>query len=781
MLAVNFIGKYSLSQLMNWEKLANKIIKNDFFTKGYIWYAFFLISFTIGAFLRFYELSSAPNTLYIDEMQDLVGAKLALSDILPINSFSEFQNDFTLTLNGYFLSIWLFPKSVGIASRFPVALYGSLIPLPLFFLTKELFKTNITAFISSFLWEFSPLSIFMSRYAVSVELYPLFFFLVFIYLFVLFYEHKSNRSRRKIFFLVVVLSVIIISRDVLIWSIQDVVLLALFLLIFKIVSSRLNHTVNRRREYFLFAFVITIIAVILTILTFAKSTLLSLVSLPSNFSLYSIPIEDSINQLIIRIYYFLLPQNFIIFSLYPVNFFIIAPSRTPTLFISEALLAIPSFIFVVFNLIKKKMFFEYSLLLILFFGGLLSAIVNTANSPVFVVESEAIFSFPALTIMMACFTVYILRNHSAKLSNSTKKILKLYFARIIVIGVAILFVFNLYGFEVNIFNNYDKYSTSNPSTPLYPYYGLNLASNYLVRHNLTNDTIYYYPNTSLRGYVTLSTNNDINFYFYSMEYPLIYLKAYSNNTILSISLLNPYQLPVIRNPNPVIILSQNNSYAFYLANNGFTVNVLDTIDRPNGVIAWQILMVTAQTSGFNRLFTNSVLLSSVDNQTSIPINASLSSVYAHNFTLITVFELASFNQSNRFHELFSSNNGTINIGYSVGSNFPWVPPSLANSSFPYFQIQTINPHFGKIVAPIEPLQSNSIYLLALTFSNGIFSFYINSTLISSWTPGYQLYNLSTIFLENYEQSHVFAMLLQSCVNAGTEAGLYLNLTEEAFP
>lgn len=152
--------------------------------------AFLSVILILGGFLRFYNLGGSPPSLNWDEAglgYNAYSISETLKDeygvFLPIftRSFDEYKS--TLPLYLMIPSIKLLGlNELGV--RLPSALLGTLAIFIVFFLAKELFKDEIIALVSSFVFAIEPWSVHLSRVYQEANTAMFFFllgFLLFLY------------------------------------------------------------------------------------------------------------------------------------------------------------------------------------------------------------------------------------------------------------------------------------------------------------------------------------------------------------------------------------------------------------------------------------------------------------------------------------------------------------------------------------------------------------------------------------------------------------------------
>ena len=159
--------------------LSNRLVKK-------IQLVVLLLIFTIGFAYRIVNLGINLPGLYNDELYVLLSAYAQLYHIgyLTVSGYNIFDFVF-YTINGYIPSIMLFHANP-FSTRFPVALYGSLMVFPIYLLANELLRNKKIALISALFWAISPSAVVTSRVGYGVEIFPLFVFLFAIYFWIKF-------------------------------------------------------------------------------------------------------------------------------------------------------------------------------------------------------------------------------------------------------------------------------------------------------------------------------------------------------------------------------------------------------------------------------------------------------------------------------------------------------------------------------------------------------------------------------------------------------------------
>ena len=566
----------------------------------------------INVILRVLFLGRTPPSLYIDEINDLRTSQYWVTNASILNlSFTGLRVSLFEILSGNSFAVLVFRSEVNIAARFSVFIYSLLICLPLYRVSKELYGKRAIGWLSVLVWLYSPLSFFMGLYATSLELMPLFYFLIFIFFLVKLRKNMYKASRNWIY-LIIVTFLLLFIRDNLAWSFLDLAFTVLMLFLYETFTK--NGAIRRKfsikQEVALLSVVFALIGAGWILLIRRLSSYL----LSASLNLALLPFFEAIVIFFVRFYYFIAPYNLILLSPFPSFSLRYLPGFTPMFFLSEGIILFPTIGYSIFSLHKKKDSFQNFILLSLAVGGYLAPILSLANAPSFAVESETIFAFPALAILISVFSLRLLGLTKKRTTLRFRTIYLHYkaVALTVIIFLLALMLINVTGFFVDLSFHYNNHVVDDSNSNFYPYYGLRQSADYIVSHNLTSYPLYYYPNTSYNNWVNLTTSGWISYWFYSEGYPFQYLNEYSHGKIKSINLIEPNTFPAIES-GWVIVLSQNISYSKILAKSGYSVQILYEVLRPDKQIAWQIIKVTTNLTEALEIIQNVTLANNSQN------------------------------------------------------------------------------------------------------------------------------------------------------------------------
>lgn len=131
-----------------------------------------LIIVLLALLLRFYHLSSLPNSVHRDELINayvgryiLQNGKDLYGNPWPIFYFNKF-GDYPPILPMYIMGIATFFFGISeFAMRFPAALMGSLTIIPLYYIAKNIYKSNKIALLSALFLAILPWHIVLSRFS----------------------------------------------------------------------------------------------------------------------------------------------------------------------------------------------------------------------------------------------------------------------------------------------------------------------------------------------------------------------------------------------------------------------------------------------------------------------------------------------------------------------------------------------------------------------------------------------------------------------------------------
>ena len=721
----------------------------------------------VGVFLRLLFIGRVPSTLFIDEINHLTNAQNWVWSANVSNvSFTGLRISLYQILSGNAFAVLFLGFDINLATRFSVLIYSILICLPLYKISNELFGNRRISYISVLIWLFSPLSFFMSLYATSLELMPLFYFLTFLFL-VLKIHKNSYKLNKDWVYLAIVTFLILFIRNNLLWSFLDIVFTFLMLILYE--SFARNGFIKKRFSLTQEVLLLSDIFIILAIAWVLLIRRLSSYILSPSMNLALLPFNNAVILFFVRIYYFIIPQNLILLNIFPSSSLEYLPGITPMFFLSEGIVLFPAIGYSFLSLYKRKNTFQNVFLLSLMVGGYIDPIINLANSPSFAVQSEAIFAFPAFSILIAVFSNELLKNY-VKAKTKSKFLSYKKAIRIFIVFLIVLTFVNIGGFLVDLSSHYNNYANNDVESPFYPYYGLKQSADYMVSHNLTSYTLFYYPNTSYNNWVNLRTDGAISYYFYTEGYPLQYLNEYSHGKIKSIKLIDPNGFPVV-SLNWAIVLNQNVSYDKVLLNSGYSVKILYNVLRPDKNIAWQILKINSNFSAASKIINNSTLLNNSQNN-KFKLNNSTVKILNSNFAIGINFQTSNshLNNSKLFPLLLDSK--FINIGLSNATNFPWLSPSIANGTVAYFELKSSNSSYIRYTSTTTNITANMTYFLFVTYNGSSFYFYLNNSLLCIWPSNYKYAWTAALYLTSEPNIKLTAILYPSYITPGVENSLY---------
>ena len=724
-----------------------------------------------GFILRLSFLGRVPPTLYLDEIDDYINSQnwFYYGGIFNF-SFTGLRISLFEILSGNALAVILLNFNLNIAARFSVFLYSLLICLPLYNFSIELYMNKTIARLSTLLWLFSPLSFFMGLYGTSLELFPLFYFIIFVT--ILLRLHKqSYKLNRNWFYLIFISAVLIIIRDNLVWSFLDFLFIVLMLIIYETFSRSglIRQKFNSKQQIiFLSSLVVSLILSWIFLIRKLSAYLLS-----SSLNLVLLPFPRAITLFFVRLYYFIAPNNLILLNPFPSLSLQYLPGFTPMFFLSEGFIVFPAIAYSIICLYKKKFFYQNLVLLSLVVGGYLAPVLSLANPPNFALESETIFAFPPLTILISVFIVHLKHSTETRVTVNFKGVFLHYkqFIMAIITCLIVLMLVNISGFYVDLSRNYDNSVISESNSNFYPFYGLEQSSNYIVLHNLTSYPLYYYPNTTLTSsWINLSTSESLSFWFYNEGYPLDYLKEYSDGKINSIKLLQPNSYPVV-GIKGVIILNQNVSFDTILRNSGYLFNILSEILRPNGEIAWQIIKLTPNITAGIKVYNNSFLMNN-SMKTNFTLNNFNLTSSTSNFSFGLKMKVLNAHLNSQKLEPLIRDPLFLSIGIACGTNFQWLPQSIQNGTVAYFEIKSSNSSYILYAVPPIDISSNETYFLFLSFRNDTFYFYENNSLLETKGSNYKFTWSQVIYLASSCNARLIGLFYQGYISPGVEDSLY---------
>ena len=332
-----------------------------------------LVIFTLGFSIRLYALGQIPPGLYTDELNDLLAAKIQLYGIssVPFSHIANRTAPATLydAINGYFLGILIFGFN-NFSARFPYALYSSLMVFPLYSLSYELTKKRSVGILSSLLWIVSPLSFVAARDADSVVIFPLFLFLIALFLLIRISRGKGGIWDYLVFLLILGISLFIPTIET--WIIIPVIIvLALVICNFFLVTSKKGRLMNALKYIYFGTLIVSIFIIIFfpnvlfdTVLKNLKVTQVS----PS-FYIFSEPFYRSIPYFFLRLFMFLSPEKMFLLS-NPLNpeislHYVLVPFMLPFMIFAFY----PAVAFIAWQILVNRNRKLYTFLLILFIAG----------------------------------------------------------------------------------------------------------------------------------------------------------------------------------------------------------------------------------------------------------------------------------------------------------------------------------------------------------------------------------------------------------------------------
>ena len=721
----------------------------------------FLIFF-IGFIYRIVNLGTNLPGLYNDELYFLLSAYSQVHNIGYLTVSNQgFLGIIYNIINLYIPSILLFQANP-FSARFPIAIYGSLMVIPIYLLGKELSGNKKIALLSSFFWTISPSAVVTSRVGYGVEIFPLFIFLFAIY----FWIKYLNSYRTK--YLILVLSLIFIVTIFSSTSVWDLIPLVGFILytLFPRVRNKIILRKHRNISYidYMLSFVLVIIAVWIGLLNssviFSHLGYSGISGIPVGFLLVSKEFPQSFIDFFLRYGYALSPwKTFWLGEFSSTGLYYGAPVFVP--FMMTFL--VPFFYFSIFGIpifYRKnlKIMHAYYILVGGMLLSLLQPVFNITNPYYGFEPSEGIFALPFFSILTAfsfyffldwsyrtiknreIYSSYNYHKNSALLKwNSNKR-------TIVAIFVASLLLFaglNIASFSEDLFVSSNACYQDNNSSINYMFYGWNHVTDYLIENHIYNETIYY--TSGKEGDYNLTNNNNLNYWFYHQNFPLYWLYTFSGGKIKKINLLYAGSLPPLPK-NYSIVLSQNPRYTQLLSENGINNTILYTVYRTDGKPAIEVIQIKNEINASEK---HSLLKYKLFYKTNITkfeefYSPSLQNVSSQ-ITISVKFSLKYGTlKSGERYNLINSTTPTFSLGFWPYTNFH----ETGNGSF--FPMGTIYSNFGNYSAPNTwqrtfdsvPIVYNTTYLLTVTFYNDSMYFYVNDTLQGIYLINYPLYPLS---------------------------------------
>lgn len=721
-----------------------------------------LFIFLIGFIYRIVNLGTNLPGLYNDELYFILSAYSQVYNIkyLTVSNQSFLAIVYNI-ISLYIPSVLLFHVNT-FSARFPIAIYGSLMVIPIYLLGNELFGNKKIALLSSLFWAISPSAVVTSRVGYGVEIFPLFIFLFAIYFWI------KYLNSYKIKYLILVSSLIFIITIFSSTSVWDLIPLVGFILytLFPKVRNKIILRKHKNISYidYILAFVLIIVAVWIGLLyssiIFSHLGYSGISGIPVGFLLVSKEFPHSLIDFFLRYGYALSPwKTFWLGEFSHTGLYYDSPVFVPFMMIFLA----PFFYFSVFGIplfYRKnlKIMHAYYLLVGVMLLCLMQPVFNITNPYYGFEPSEGIFALPFYSILTAFSFYYFLdwsyktlRNRENNSShnyiknpvlltwNSNKK-------TIVAILVATLLLFaglNIASFTEDLFVSSNACYQDNNTSINYMYYGWNHVTDYLVENHLYNETIYYTPGKE--GSNNLTNNNILNYWFYHQNFPLYWLYAFSDGKIQKIDLLHAGSLPPFPK-NFSIVLSQNPRYTQLLSANGINNTILYTVYRTDGKPAIEVIQLKNEINASEK---NDLLNYKLFYKTNIKKfeefhSPSLQNVSSQ-ITIQVEFSLKYGTlKSGEKYNLINSTTRTFSLGLWPSIYFH----DAENGSF--LPMGTIYSNFGNYSAPNTwqrifdsiPIVYNTTYLLTVTFYNDCMYFYVNDTLQGTYLINYPLYPLS---------------------------------------
>jgi len=776
--------------------------KHSILKSMYLYFALSFI-FLVSVIFRFLDLGTDLPGLYNDELYFLLSAYAQLNHIGYLTVPGYNLRDFVFyTIDGYIPSIIMF-HSNPFSARFPVALYGSLMIFPMYLLAKELFNSRGIALIASFLWAISPSAIITSRVGYGVEIFPLFLFLFFVFFWVKFFRsHQLMYLILSTTFFVPIIFFPSIRTWALIPSIGIVIYTGVPRLMSKFtVKMRTNTTYL----YYIVSFFIAIAAIWIALLygpvvasKFGYNGITT--GIPQRFILVSRPFPGSLLNFFQRIGYALAPWKTFWFD----EFTAIGLDYGSPVFVPSMLLfALPFFyasIFFIPFLYRKdnKIMEGYFMATGFMFFGLLQPVFNITNPSYGFEPSEGIFALPFIAILSA-FSLYKffvwafgslkLRKDKGIRQNSTHTILlnirpkRRIFAASLIILLLLFAGLNVATFSSDLFISSNAYYQDNSNSIYYIFYGWDHVAEYLVDSHLYNETLYYTPGKG--GIYNLTNVSNFNYWFWHQNFPLYWLYVYSNGLIKKIYPLYPGSIPPVPMKS-AIVLSQNASYTDLLTDNGISSRVLCTVYRADGIPAIQVIQIYNMISYSERM---NMIESNIFYATNVSgyetFNISQLEQLSQQFTVSVKFSIppgqlsagGKYNLMGSFTPTFSLGIWPEDIFIHPGSNSSFVPVGDIYTDYGNYSA----PNTWDRIYGTTPLTNNTVYMLTMTFDNGLMNLYLNSSLLGYWKLDYPLYPLNPpiIYLDyNINATIIDAGIWNIALNAG-EIG-YMNYDSLPF-
>ena len=582
-----------------------------------------MVIFLISFIIRVYKLGSAYPGLYADELVGLLSAYMQYHHIVtPIVSSGMIISTYNIrdflyySLTGYTMSIALF-NATPFSARFPFALYGSLIIFPIYLIANKLFRNRYIGIISSFLWSISPSAVVTSMNGDGVEIFPLFFFLFFVYFWLEFLD------RRRMMYLLpsVAFAIpVVYFQTMMVWGLIPLISFIVFTSIpflWLRIRERMGKGTHLRGAYtgsiYAFSFLVSLIVIWASLSlgpSIVGSSYFSTHIMSTAFLLTSEPLSRSIPEFFIRMGTILSPWKMFWFD----EFTSVGLNYSSKVQVPMMMLFTLPFLYVsVFLLpaLRRKyneMLRAYCILIVTAILGILVSVFNLAVPTSDIEPSEAIFALPFLLIL-ASFSIfyffkimtywYSIQRKEGHSNQTTRQYSRIHLGRInkkyvALILVVVFFLFaeiNVVSFTTDLYSNSIEYYEINASSMTYPFYGLYQATTFMVDHGLYDRPIYYVQGTD--GSYNLTNGNNFGYWFFYFHFPLYWLYVYSDGKITDVYPLGQGSLPP-SSEYRCIVLTQYSNYTAVLKRAGYSYSDIYTVYRANGEPAIAILEVNAR-------------------------------------------------------------------------------------------------------------------------------------------------------------------------------------------
>ncbi len=719
--------------------------------------------FLVALSLRVYDLSSDLPGLYNDELYISLSAYAQFHhiSILTVPSYNLMDYIF-YSINGYIPSILILGTNP-FSARIPVALIGSLMVLPIYWLTNTFLNKRNIGLISSFVWAISPSSILTSRVGYGVELFPLFLFLFAIIFWVEFLKtHKLTYLISTTPFV----ACIVFFPAVRVWSLIPLLLFVIFSSLPYLYRRRMISDYTRYQSYVYLSSFFLSLTIVWVGLYFAPlfSSVLGTGNLTAGVSTEELlpykPFPQSLLYFLIRLAYALAPWKMFWLSEFTnVGLNYESPVFVPSM-LTFTLPFVYSTIFLFpFEFRKNATYMRsfYWILSLMFFG-LIQPILNITNPYNYFEPSEGIFSLPFYSIL-AAWSLYVFFKWVTKTLTSTRfsnistyrtttSKIKIFISKsrlLAVLVVAIVLIFagvNVVSFNNDVYHTLPSYYEDNSTNSLnYMFYGWNHVTKYLLEKNLSDYPLYYTPGKE--GKNNLTNLSNFRYWYYHQNFPLYWMYFYSSGKINTLSPLYPGSIPPMPQKKAVI-LSQNISYPTLLSQYGFTYSIPYTVFRDDGVPAIEVICLNNLLSSKEASDLRSTNIFTVDNITGSPSYSVPSMQTLRNEVTVAMrFSLPSDSLTGSDYSLLSTQSPALSFGIwpffifdKSAPNGTYVPWGAIYSNSGNF---STTPHSWQRLYGYTPLQYCTPYTIAMTFDNGSMTFYVNGSIMATYQLYYPLY------------------------------------------